>query len=130
MSDSSLKKILRKLVVAKLIESSASKSGGFELKKDIQKITLLDIVEAVEGAEIIQYLPQHIGDNIFSRKEHVEKSEKYIADSFQNAQDAYAKSLSKVRITNILEEDSIKFGTIDWNNISVIDGSARHEFNK
>lgn len=40
VSDSYLKKILRKLVLADLVISSASKDGGFQLKKSLNQITL------------------------------------------------------------------------------------------
>lgn len=49
VSDSSLKKVLRQLVVNNLIESTASKDGGFKLKKRINEISLKDVMAAVEG---------------------------------------------------------------------------------
>ena len=51
VSDSYLKKIIRQLVVAGLITSEAGKKGGVSLKKSPDKITLLDIFEAIEGKE-------------------------------------------------------------------------------
>lgn len=42
-------KILRKLVVAGLIKSISGNNGGFTLAKPIGVITVLDVVEALEG---------------------------------------------------------------------------------
>ncbi|WP_054759752.1 Rrf2 family transcriptional regulator [Secundilactobacillus collinoides] len=39
VSDSYLKKILRKLVVADIINSNASKDGGYTLKRSVETIT-------------------------------------------------------------------------------------------
>lgn len=114
VSDSSLKKVLRQLVVKGLIHSSATKDGGFELLKAIEEITLLDIVEAVEGEELIRYVPNNVAETIFSRKEHARKSEQYIVDGFNQARDAYAEALEKIKIATILEEKTIQLGAIEW----------------
>lgn len=114
VSDSSLKKVLRQLVVKGLIHSSATKDGGFELLKAIEGITLLDIVEAVEGEELIRYVPNNVAETIFSRKEHARKSEQYIVDGFNQARDAYAEALEKIKIATILEEKTIQLGAIEW----------------
>lgn len=114
VSDSSLKKVLRQLVVKGLIHSSATKDGGFELLKAIEEITLLDIVEAVESDELIRYVPNNVAETIFSRKEHARKSEQYIVDGFNQARDAYAEALEKIKIATILEEKTIQLGAIEW----------------
>jgi Rrf2 family protein len=114
VSDSSLKKVLRQLVVKGLISSTASKDGGFELKKDIDQINVLEIVEAIEGEELIQYVPQKLVENIFKKKEHAQKSEKYLVTGLNNARDAYKLALKEVKIADILEENTIKHGAIDW----------------
>lgn len=43
-------KILQKLVKSGLITSRKGSGGGFTIAKDPQRITLLDVIEAVEGA--------------------------------------------------------------------------------
>ncbi|MDU2185615.1 MAG: Rrf2 family transcriptional regulator [Lactococcus lactis] len=70
VSDSSLKKVLRQLVVNNLIESTASKDGGFKLKKRINEISLKDVMAAVEGEEFISADLSHIGQRIFPNKAH------------------------------------------------------------
>lgn len=49
LSDSYLKKIMRQLVVAGLVDSEAGKKGGFVLKRAPKNISLLDVFEAIES---------------------------------------------------------------------------------
>ncbi|MFC4770431.1 RrF2 family transcriptional regulator [Enterococcus hermanniensis] len=130
VSDSSLKKVLRQLVVNELIISSASKDGGFELKKKIKEITLLDIVEAIESNTLITYTPNNVAETIFSRKEHARKSEQYFIDGFNQASEAYAAALKKIKIATILEEESIRLGTIDWAKIILSRKENQHEIDQ
>lgn len=51
VSESYLKKTMRKLVVANLIKAIASKEGGFKLARNTNDITLLDVYEAIEGED-------------------------------------------------------------------------------
>lgn len=44
-----LKKIMRKLVIAKLVDSVSGNNGGFTLAASADQINLLQVVEAVEG---------------------------------------------------------------------------------
>jgi len=44
-----LLKVLQQLVKARIFMSERGPAGGFQLRKDPDQITLLDIVEAIEG---------------------------------------------------------------------------------
>jgi Rrf2 family protein len=44
-----LLKVLQQLVKSRLLASERGPSGGFSLRKPANKITLLDIIEAIEG---------------------------------------------------------------------------------
>ena len=44
-----LRKILQRLGRAKMVRSERGRRGGFRLAKDVKTITMLDIVEAIEG---------------------------------------------------------------------------------
>jgi Rrf2 family protein len=44
-----LAKILQKLLKAGLVESSRGINGGFQLAKSPKEISLLDVIEAIEG---------------------------------------------------------------------------------
>ena len=51
VSESYLKKIFRKLVLAGLVVSNPGKDGGFQIGKDFEKITLYDVYAALEGEQ-------------------------------------------------------------------------------
>lgn len=115
VSDSSLKKILRKLVVKDLISSNASKDGGFKLKQSIQEITLLDVLNAIENDKLFDYSLSHLAQRIFPNKEHSIKSEKLVVQAIQDGEDAFASELDKVFLSDLLKVEVIQNGVIDWN---------------
>ena len=47
-----LSKILQQLVKAGLLESMKGPNGGFKLSKKPEKITLIDIIKAIDGLEV------------------------------------------------------------------------------
>ena len=47
-----LSKILQELVKAGLLESMKGPNGGFKLSKKPEKITLIDIIKAIDGLEV------------------------------------------------------------------------------
>lgn len=114
VSDSSLKKVLRKLVVKDLIDSNASKDGGFKLKKSIQEITLLDVMNAIENDQVIKYSLTHLARSIFPNKKHTLKSEQLVIDTINNGERAFSKELEKITLADLIEADAIKNGAIDW----------------
>lgn len=64
VSESYLKKTMRKLVVAGIVQAIASKEGGFRLARPISKITLLDVYQAIEGIGSFIHSTQ-LADRIF-----------------------------------------------------------------
>lgn len=64
VSESYLKKTMRKLVVAGIVQAIASKEGGFKLARSIADITLLDVYEAIEGDGSFIHSTQ-LADRIF-----------------------------------------------------------------
>lgn len=115
VSDSSLKKILRKLVVKNLISSNASKDGGFQLKQSIQEITLLDVLNAIENDKLFDYSLSHLAQRIFPNKENSIKSENLVVQAIQNGENVFAKELDKVLLSDLLKVEAIQNGVIDWN---------------
>lgn len=79
-----LLKILQQLVRANVLRSKRGPRGGFSLAKQPKKISMLEIIEAVEGPMISQ----------LNLAEHAPK-EKFSALTEQ----AYAKALGQARIT-------------------------------
>jgi len=67
-----LLKILQQLVKANLLRSKRGPRGGFCLAKPSKKITLLDVIEAVDGPMVSQLnLAEHAkGEKFAARVEH------------------------------------------------------------
>lgn len=111
VSDSYLKKILRKLVVAELIQSSASKDGGFQLLKPITEITLYDVYVAIENNDV-QNFKSDIARKLFDDEAHVRSSEEKIIAILGNALNEF----KKLKVSDILIEEKYSLGAIDWQN--------------
>lgn len=104
ISDSYLKKTLRKLVVAKLIKSSASKDGGFQLARAIEEITLYDVYRAVETEK---YNPQLSAKakSVFGDQSHVKQGEAMVVKTFQRARGAFDEQLKSLYLSTLLMPD-------------------------
>lgn len=111
VSDSSLKKVLRKLVLANLIKSVASKDGGFLLAKPIEQISLLDVLLAVEGEEPIEFKNHHLARQIFDyqqERDHIAYSEQLLGKALSSATDAYEQSLSTFTLDHLLKKNQMR----------------------
>ncbi|WP_317437102.1 Rrf2 family transcriptional regulator [Thomasclavelia spiroformis] len=99
VSDSYLKKIIRQLVVASLITSEAGKKGGVSLKKSPDKITLLDIFEAIEGKEPFARATGLV-ERVFLNelKEVKEQKQAMILEAFNQAEKSYKEKLKKITL--------------------------------
>ena len=115
VSDSYLKKILMKLSKAGLIDASASKQGGYRLKRSIEEISLADVLLALEG-ETSQPHFAHLGAIVFDDKEHVREGEEKIAQALDQGIDSYYRSLSTFPLVELLHEEAYKLGAIAWEN--------------
>lgn len=114
VSDSYLKKILRKLVLADLVISSASKDGGFQLKKSLNQITLYDVYKAIE-TEGIKYEISDLAEHIFNDDEHTKQSKKKVMDTIDLGVNAFNSELSSVYLSELLMEEENRCIKIDWN---------------
>ena len=114
VSDSYLKKILRKLVLADLVISSASKDGGFQLKKSLNQITLYDVYKAIE-TEGIKYEISDLAEHIFNDDEHIKQSKKKVMDTIDLGVNAFNSELSSVYLSELLIEEENRCIKIDWN---------------
>lgn len=115
VSDSSLKKVLRKLVVSGLIFSEANKEGGFTIARPLCEISLNDVLAAVEDRPLVDYKVSNLAMHIFSGEEHIAKSEKKIHDAIESGEKAFSKELSKLKLDSLLEEGAA-LGVVDWKN--------------
>jgi len=113
VSDSYLKKILRQLVVAGIVKSSASKDGGYQLAKSIETITLYDVYGAIESKQFT-YTSEELARNLFSNEEHIKQSEHKIINAFNNGFNDFYNQLKQVYLSGLLEEGKYENGCIEW----------------
>lgn len=105
VSDSYLKKIIRQLVVSGLITSEAGKKGGVCLKRSPDKITLLDIFEAIEGKEPFAKATGLV-ECVFLNESKKLKEEKQamILDAFNEAEKSYKERLKTITLKMAMSE--------------------------
>ncbi|MCI1986357.1 MAG: Rrf2 family transcriptional regulator [Lactobacillus sp.] len=114
VSDSSLKKVLRKLVVHGLITSTASKDGGFVLRRPLTDITLLDVMHALEGPELLEFQSSHLAQQIFPDKAHTAASEVAVTTALAAANAAYEAQLAHFYLSSIIKAGALSDGLVDW----------------
>ena len=114
VSDSYLKKILRKLVIAELITSNASKDGVFQLKKSLKQITLYDVYNAIE-TDIITFDVSDLAEHVFNDDEHTKQSKKKVIDTIDLGIKAFNSQLASVNLSELLIEENDSYPKIDWN---------------
>ncbi|SUP44649.1 Rrf2 family transcriptional regulator [Veillonella criceti] len=112
VSDSYLKKVLRKLVVAGLISSNASKDGGFQLSRNIETITLYDVYKAVETDDISTYHSE-IARHLFSDEAYVVQSETKIRNTFLQAENI----LQERKLSDLIRKDKYTEGAVEWSTV-------------
>lgn len=114
VSDSYLKKILRKLVLADLILSNASKDGGFQLKKPLSQITLYDVYKAIE-TDVITFKVSDLAEHVFNDDEHTRQSKKKVVDTIILGINAFSSQLAAVKLSELLVEENGGYIKMDWN---------------
>lgn len=113
VSDSYLKKTLRKLVVADLVESSAMRGGGFRLARPIDQITLADAYAALEP-EGFEFRASPLAAAVFPDKEHTAQSLDAINEAFEEGYDAFLGKLAQHPLSDLLKEGVWQEGSINW----------------
>ena len=105
LSDSYLKKIMRQLVVAGLVDSEAGKKGGFVLKRAPKNISLLDVFEAIESTAP-SLSTTNLVDKVFPKEKMIaHEKEQQIISVFTRAEQAYRQSLSQFTLDHVVAED-------------------------
>lgn len=120
-------KILRKLVVAGLIKSVSGNNGGFSLAKPIDKISLLDIVVALEG-KVQSYPSTGLFGDVFGNDsakasgDAVNSADHSLQRWFDLADNAWAQVLATATIRDIIKRAMTSgqpVPTVDWNDDQV-----------
>jgi Rrf2 family transcriptional regulator, iron-sulfur cluster assembly transcription factor len=94
-----LAKILQQLAKQKILNSSKGPHGGFSLLRDPQKITLLDIVNSIDGQDVFTNCIMHNGSC-----EGVEDSKKHcpLHDDYESTRKELIKLFSHKTIYELV----------------------------
>lgn len=118
VSPSYVKKLLRKLVVSKVISGVSGNNGGFYLERDTKDISLLEIVEAIEG-EFQSFPDVGVLQRAFSEFDEIaQNGESVISNFFSEADRAWENRLRSVSIREVLKKvfkDEAGIPEINWN---------------
>ncbi len=95
-----VRKLLTKLVKAGLVQSLAGKKGGFALGKSAEKVTLFEILNAVETTEIFA-IPKHPTYQVCPVSCHMKD---LLSRVFQSTEHAVEEELSKVTLNDLLTQ--------------------------
>lgn len=102
VSDSYLKKILRKLVLGNIIVSSISKGGGFCLARPLGKIFMLDVFYAIEGRE--SYIrTKHLTGQVFPSSTDAQLVENNLVQFFREGEEVLYQRLANYSIEDLLK---------------------------
>ncbi|MGQ2286311.1 Rrf2 family transcriptional regulator [Leuconostoc suionicum] len=113
VSESYLKKTMRKLAVANLVKAIASKEGGFKLARNTNDITLLDVYEAIEGEDSFIHSTQ-LADRVFPAKTAVAEGTKEVLSIVYEAEKDFKKRLKRTSIADLLLFAKEGEEIVDW----------------
>lgn len=113
VSDSYLKKILRKLVCAGLVGSSASPGGGFTLARPITDITLEDVFVIFEEPPTAAQSGS-LAHKVFLCPDHTAQSVKHVDDALDLGWAAFLDRLRECRLSDLLIKKNYEHGVVDW----------------
>ncbi|MEJ5922225.1 Rrf2 family transcriptional regulator [Bifidobacterium thermophilum] len=114
VSDSSLKKTLRRLTVAGLIVSTPGKDGGYTLARPLSTMSLADVFAACEGEPTVKTPSSALAERIFPDARHVRQVETLIGQTIDDASQAFTRRLAKVSLDRMLKTEAVHEGSVDW----------------
>ncbi|EQC48726.1 transcriptional regulator [Bacteriovorax sp. BSW11_IV] len=98
-----LSKALQCLAAAELIEGTLGPRGGYRIARSPSKISLLDIVEAIEGTKKSFNCQEIRFNNPCLKKEHKDRSTTCtIAKAMYQADEAWRAVLRKTKLSDII----------------------------
>ncbi|HLQ73644.1 MAG TPA: Rrf2 family transcriptional regulator [Bacillota bacterium] len=120
VSPSYLKKITRRLVVKDIITSVSGNKGGISLAKDLNEISVLDVIEAVEGP-IEMFKDTGLINFVFEGGKFTEKGNNILHHLFHHADKLLIDYFSTVTLADLMDEvfDSSSIPKINWNDMSL-----------
>lgn len=126
-----LKKLMRKLVVNQLVTSVSGINGGFSLAKLPEEITLLEIIEALEGP-IVTYPNTGLINQVFQDMQPVANQGDLVLTSvFKEADQLYAEYLQQQTVSDLIQETLglREIPVLNWNDLAEKKGLLRKVLN-
>ncbi|MEC0234173.1 Rrf2 family transcriptional regulator [Paenibacillus kribbensis] len=122
VSRSYFKKISRKLVVSKIINSVPGTNGGLSLAKASGEITLLEVIEAVEG-DIDLYKGGEMIKNIFEDGIYVDRGLEVLKNVFEGSNTLLKNYYSTFTVASLMKESMGRDETpkLNWNTMTLAD---------
>ena len=118
VSPSYVQKLLRKLVVAKLIQGVSGNNGGFYLEKQTTEISLLEIVEAIEG-KVETFPDMGVLERAFAGfDEYAHDGHRVVKAHFKEADEAWRQKLREISVHQVLEhvfQQADGIPSVNWN---------------
>jgi len=102
VSDSYLKKILRKLVLGGVVTSTSSKGGGFKLAKPIENIFMIDVYYAIEGKNSCVQL-RNLADQVFSSYDESKKVENNMFGLLNESEQSFLNKLADYPLVKLMQ---------------------------
>ena len=113
VSDSYLKKILRKLVLGGVVASCPGKDGGFQLTRSLEDLSVFDIYAALEG-EKCELKLSGLGHRIFIDDEKFMRGEEVVVSAFERANEAFCGQLRQMRLSELVSREKYLNGSIEF----------------
>ncbi len=115
VSRSYFRKITRKLVLQGIIRSVPGNNGGLSLGRDASDITLLHVIEAMEG-DLSLYEDSGIIRNIFHDGTYVDRGVEILHHVFADADDLLKQYFSGFTLASMLQQTmGNDHSTLNWN---------------
>ncbi|MDN7243153.1 Rrf2 family transcriptional regulator [Planococcus sp. N028] len=116
VSPSYLKKITRKLAVQGIVLSVSGTNGGVSLAKPLKEVTMLHLIEAMEGP-IAMYPDTGLISRAFPDAQNAERGQDVLRKVFRQADQLMVDYFSKVTAADLLEEGlgTTELPRLDWN---------------
>ncbi|MCI0458662.1 MAG: Rrf2 family transcriptional regulator [Gemmataceae bacterium] len=96
--DRFLLKVLKPLVSHKILESTKGPTGGYQLARPANEITMLEVIEAAENGPLR-------GDAPTNKKNPSSQLDKRLKQICGKATDALREQLSKIKVSELITRD-------------------------
>lgn len=113
VSDSYLKKVLKHMADARLIQSAPGREGGYQLARPLGEISFATVFTALEGFEAPTSAAP-LARAIFESGQHLEESLDKVMGTFQQATEAFEAQLASLTLDQLLLPEVVESGVVEW----------------